>query len=518
MIKIKRPLLIILVGAIIGIIYGLYLNISIAITIILLALLLYLIQKNKKKAFYFFTKRKIIILIFLISIISFSLYIILLNSQYEKIYNKIPENTEIIATIISEAKETEYYNSYEIKVNNKKFLLYAKKNFFPKLEYGMKVKIEAEYSKPQEARNYKGFSYKNYLKTKKIYGSFKAGKIEIIEKNRVNKILLYSNKMRNKIIKTIKQILPEETQGLMLGMLIGENSEIQENITESFSKSSLSHIVAISGSHITYIILGISFVLTKSKVPKRGINILTIIALIIFMFLTRFSASVVRACIMGIVMLFSKVVYRKLDILNSIALSLIIILINNPYAIGDVGLQLSYFGTLGIIILNKPISNFLEKYMNKKIVEILSVTISAQIVIMPIMIFKFNTISTVFIISNLIAVPLSGVITLYGYANVFIGMVSLKIGKIIGIILNLLVKMLIWIAETTAKIPFATITTITPSVISIILYYIVLWKIYKKRNLKKIIYVIVSYVVILTVITYFPKQLTINFIDVGQRR
>lgn len=531
MINIKRPLLIILMGAIIGIIYGLYLKTSIAITIIILSLLLFLIQENKAKAFYFLAKRRKLILIILISIIISSLYITLTDYKYEKTYKKTPKNITTTATVVSEAKETEYYYSYEIKVQGKKYLMYVKKSNPQKLEYGMQIKLEAEYTEPQGARNYKGFSYKEYLKTKKIYGTFKANEITFLKENNINVLLEYSNKTRNKIIQTAKNILPDETEGLMVGILIGENEGISEEITENFSKSSLSHIVAISGSHITYIIIGLSFVLTKSKIPKRGTYILTIIALIIFMFITRFSASVVRACIMGIIMLFSKVLHRKLDILNSIALSLIIILIDNPYAINDIGLQLSYLGTLGIIFLNKPIGSFLEKHINKKIAEILSVTISAQIAIFPILILNFNTISTVFIISNLIAVPLSGVITIFGYVNIFAGMAFIEIGKILGVALNILTKTLIWIAEITAQIPFATITVTTPSNIFVIIYYLLLYLFLKKgktiiskiknkrkasvRSIKIILSILVTMVIIVNLI---PENLTIHFIDVGQRR
>lgn len=459
---------------------------------------------------------------------------ILVNNKYEETYKKIPENVTIVATVVSEAKETEYYYSYEVKVNNEKFIMYVKKNNQQNLKYGMKIRLEAEYTEPEDARNYKGFSYKYYLKTKKIYGSFKASKISIIKENDVNILMQYSNKLRNKIIEVTKEILPEETEGLMIGILIGDNEGILEEITENFSKSSLSHIVAISGSHITYIIVGLSFILTKSKIPRRKMHIITIIALIIFMFITRFSPSIVRACIMGIIMLFSKVVYRKPDILNSIALSLLIILINNPFAIMDIGLQLSYLGTLGIIFLNKPISNFLKKYINKKIAEILSVTISAQISVIPIIAINFNTISTVFIISNLLAVPLSGIITLFGYANVFIGMMFIELANKIGIILNLLTKTLILIAEITAKIPFSTVTVVTPSIIFIMGYYLTIYmflkdnrrqylinkltNLLKKVNKKIVLRVaIVAISVMVIIVNIIPKNLNVHFIDVGQR-
>ena len=518
MILIKRPALTILIGTIIGIIYGLYLKIGIAFTIILLGLLLFLIQKNKKKLIYFLYKRKKIILIFFISMIISILYTISVNNKYEKIYKEIPKEIKTTATIVSEAKQTEYYYSYEIKISNKKFIMYVKKDYPQKLKYGMKIILEGEYIEPTEDRNYKGFNYKEYLKTKKIYGSIKAEKISIIKENDVNFILRISNSTRNKVIEIAKKILPQETEGLLIGILIGERRYIPENTTENFSKSSLSHILAISGSHISYIIIGITYILTKSKTSKKGMYIITIFSLIFFIFITNFSPSVIRACIMGIILLFAKIVYRKPDILTSISVSLLIILIDNPFAIKDIGLQLSYLGTLGIVYLNKPISNFLEKYMNKKVSEILAITISAQIMVLPVTIINFNNISTVFIISNIIATPLTGGIILLGYANILIGAISLEIAKVIAIVTHSLVQLLIWTAEITAKIPYSSITTITPHIITVIYYYIFIYAICRKNRVKQASIIFLILIISITFIDIIPQKFKIHFVDVGQRR
>lgn len=518
MILIKRPALTILIGTIIGIIYGLYLKTGIAFTIILLGLLLFLIQKNKKKLIYFLYKRKKIILIFFISMIISILYTISVNNKYEKIYKEIPKEIKTTATIVSEAKQTEYYYSYEIKISNKKFIMYVKKDYPQKLKYGMKIILEGEYIEPTEDRNYKGFNYKEYLKTKKIYGSIKAEKISIIKENDVNFILRISNSTRNKVIEIAKKILPQETEGLLIGILIGERRYIPENTTENFSKSSLSHILAISGSHISYIIIGITYILTKSKTSKKGMYIITIFSLIFFIFITNFSPSVIRACIMGIILLFAKIVYRKPDILTSISVSLLIILIDNPFAIKDIGLQLSYLGTLGIVYLNKPISNFLEKYMNKKVSEILAITISAQIMVLPVTIINFNNISTVFIISNIIATPLTGGIILLGYANILIGAISLEIAKVIAIVTHSLVQLLIWTAEITAKIPYSSITTITPHIITVIYYYIFIYAICRKNRVKQASIIFLILIISITFIDIIPQKFKIHFVDVGQRR
>lgn len=518
MILIKRPAVTILIGAIIGIIYGLYLKIGMALTVTLLGLLLFLIQKDKKKLICFLYKRRKIILMFFISTIISILYTISVNNKYEKFYNKIPENIRTIATVVGEAKETEYYYSYEIKINQKRFIMYVKKNNPEKLKYGMEIILEGKYIEPTEDRNYKGFNYKEYLKTKKIYGSFKAEKISVIKENNVNFILRISNNTRNKVIEIAKKILPKETSSLLIGILIGERQYISEDITENFSKSSLSHILAISGSHISYIIIGITFILTKSRTSKKGMYIITILSLIFFIFITNFSSSVIRACIMGIIVLFAKIVYRKPDILTSISVSLLIILIDNPFAIKDIGLQLSYLGTIGIVYLNKPIANFLEKYMKKKIAKILAITISAQIMVLPVTVINFNNISTVFIISNIIAAPLTGGIILLGYANVLIGVISLDIAKIIAILTHSFVQLLIWTAELTAKIPYSSITTITPHLITVIYYYIFIYAIWRKKLVKKVSIIFLILIICITSIDIIPKKFKIHFVDVGQRR
>ena len=396
--------------------------------------------------------------------------------------------------------------------------MYVKKNNPEKLKYGMEIILEGKYIEPTEDRNYKGFNYKEYLKTKKIYGSFKAEKISVIKENNVNFILRISNNTRNKVIEIAKKILPQQTSSLLIGILIGERQYISEDITENFSKSSLSHILAISGSHISYIIIGITFILTKSRTSKKGMYIITILSLIFFIFITNFSSSVIRACIMGIIVLFAKIVYRKPDILTSISVSLLIILIDNPFAIKDIGLQLSYLGTIGIVYLNKPIANFLEKYMKKKIAKMLAITISAQIMVLPVTVINFNNISTVFIISNIIAAPLTGGIILLGYANVLIGVISLDIAKIIAILTHSFVQLLIWTAELTAKIPYSSITTITPHLITVIYYYIFIYAIWRKKLVKKVSIIFLILIICITSIDIIPKKFKIHFVDVGQRR
>ena len=336
--------------------------------------------------------------------------------------------------------------------------------------------------------------------------------------------------------------MPKRTANLLLGILIGERDNIQEDIIESFRTANLSHILAVSGAHTSYIILGITYLISKSKTPKRIGYIITIINLLIFIIITGASYSVVRACIMAIVVIGAKICYRKENFFTSICISLIIILIQNPFAINDIGLKLSFMGTAGIVIFNKSITNFFIKLkIKQKIAEALSVTFSAQLMIMPITILNFNTISLTFFISNILASPLLGIIIIFGFISIFISSILNPISKVLFLILHIFLELLILVSKVTEKIPGSSILVKTPNILFAIVYYILILffnyffvikqnptrrfhkkiiKIITIKNIKnafKVIAVVFLIMLLLTrIVRIINPTLKIYFIDVGQ--
>lgn len=463
-----------------------------------------------------------------------------LDIKYENFYKKVDDFIELETVVISSQKQSEYYNSYIVKgitgdFKNKKFILYVNKG--TKLEYGDKIKIAGEFYKPEDARNYKGFSYKKYLQTEKIYGTVNVEKLELKSQNNTIFVFEVSNKIRNRLIQQIKTILPEETEGLLIGLILGDKNYISDEIRQNFQKSSLAHILAVSGAHVSYIILGISYIISINKVSKKSGYFFIICILIVFIFITNFSVSVIRACIMSIILIISKVIHRKSDIQNIIAISLLIILIFNPYSINSMSLQLSYLGTIGVIFLNPVIEKFLATKSVKlqNINKIVSVPISAQIAILPIMIKNFNTISFTFLISNLIAMPLLGICIIGGYLITIFSFIFLELAKKIGILLNLVLNVLILVAKFCGSLKLSNVYVIMPSLLTIIIYYVFIIylvclfylknsrkniiKILKKMNYKKIALLVVLLIFIIEIpYSNYNGKLKIYFIDVGQRR
>lgn len=215
---------------------------------------------NKKIARYIkvYVKHNAIFL-FCISAIISNTYLIYLNKDYESIYKNDEKDISGIAIVISPKDEKEYVNSYVIKIRdgdykNKRFILNVKKNV-EELEYGDLIEFSGKYITPDKARNYRGFDYSKYLKTKEIYGTINKTSIKILNKKELMPLLIYSNSIRNSIIEKANSILPQKEASLLIGILLGEKNDISEETIEAFQKSSLSHILAVSGMHVSYIIL-----------------------------------------------------------------------------------------------------------------------------------------------------------------------------------------------------------------------------------------------------------------------
>lgn len=547
----KRPILIAALGYIIGIVWGLSFKV-VLIFCSIIAICMLIVEKNKNilRIIKLVINKKVTILL-LIFIIAGFIHIKFLKYDYEKIYISL-ENVNIVGTIVSSKKEKQYINEYKIeteKINNiklkKKFILLTKNK---EIEYGNKIKLEGTYIKPSKSRNYRGFDYSNYLKTENIYGTIEQnGKIELIKEKNINYLFINLYKVKNKIIKNINNKFPEETRGVFLGILLGDKSSIEEDVRQNFADSSLSHILAVSGTHISYVVICISVLFKKLKLNKNIRKVLTSLVLFMYLYLVDFSVSATRAVIMSTIVIMQMLFYRKQDTITTIAFSSIIILINNPYSILNIGFLLSYGGTIGIILFVNRISieskeDFFQRFKSY-LKDICIVTISAQTIIMPIIIYYFNTISFTFIISNIIASLIIGPIIMIGLVIIAISFFKIPIISLIIRFYNILIVILVRTADIISKIPMSKIYLKTPTTLEIIFYYSVVFLIalliyIKKSNRKFIkktiqidiynlknffinnrnkVLIFISIVSLISITSIkIPKELKINFIDVGQ--
>lgn len=530
---------------------GLYLHISIAF---LLCFSIFIVVL----AYYKFHKISYIIFISFILFGFFSVNIT--DYYYFTVYNDLQQEKEytIEAIIVSDVIEKEYKNVYEIelrKVNGdlkyakKRWLLQVKNsniNVSQKLQFGDHIMFKGKIEIPSSARNYMGFDYQRYLKSEKLYGTIISNySIEVVQQNKSGKLEKIWHDVKNSIKEKIYRFLPNEASKLCIGILIGEREDISEDMSNYFKKSNLTHMLAVSGAHISYIILGLIKLLKKANYKFR--QILIMFFLCFFIGLTGFTPSVQRAGVMAILLLIAKLLHRKVDLYTSLAFSSFAILLYNPYVILNIGFQLSYGGTIGIILFQEKLAKLFPKMIN-----ILTVTISANLVIIPIIAFHFNTLSFTFWISNLFAGPLLGVIIILGFILYFTSFLSTTLATLVAIPLKYILSLLIIIAKYSAKIPFSSVLIRTPFFFEIVIYYFIICNfssfkvkiklmldMLKQKNLKKqsnihenyvenniekrnficlicIILIIIIIVSICIIIFKSRNSLQIYFVDVGQ--
>ena len=358
----KRPLLIVTISYILGIIIGVYFQQSI-LFILLTGITGIVFWKIIKK------KKSVIIAICIVPCLLSCEQTNNLNNKYNKMYKLADENITITGTVCSQIKETDYKYSVNIKLENKlKLTVYIdKRENVSKLEYGNKISVTGTYKKPTEKRNYKGYDYMKYLKTKKICGSLMVdGEVKLVKTKKINPIFTIINKLSLLIKQNLKKLLPEQEAELEQGILLGDTSDIESDIKDDFRECNLSHMLAVSGTHLSYLVLGINTVLSKKAFGIRRRKILSIIFILIFMVIVNMSPSVVRAGISTIIAIFATLIYRKQDTYTtiSIALCVFVVKITRVYDIKIFLLVLScIFTTLVFILcpLDTP-----EKKLTKK--------------------------------------------------------------------------------------------------------------------------------------------------------
>ena len=610
--NLKRPIVVIVIGYIIGIIWGLYFKLSIVLLYILIAILFY--RKNQRNSimsfliiflkkcfksqrntsFQFFSihryvryiklifTKQVICFMAISSIISNTI-LIFQEKRYENLYPE--ENISVEGIVVSNQEEREYKNRYKLNVltvnssdkyQSTQMYIEVKKDI--SFQYGDKVMLQGEFRKGSKQRNTGGFDYQLYLKSIHIYGTLKVENYKKISSDNANWFEKSMNDIKLAITRNIENLLEDQEQQIVKGFILGDTTALDEELKEKFQIANISHVLAVSGMHIVYIVIGIEIVF-KKWLGKRHVKYVVIIGLVFYMALTGYTSSIVRAGIMGMMNIVAFLVYRKNDIWTSIAISLGIILIQNPYAITGVGLQLSYLGTIGIILFNKSIKQYFDnrKWIknnisikrSKRISQIvenlkdmIAVTLSAQLMILPVMLYHFNMIGIYFVITNILVSIVTGPIMFLSVIFVFSSFIQLQISQFISIFLSLGIKCFIQISNL-ANLPFSKIYVPTPNILFIIIYYIAILignqiyriytskylnttqtrvknlialvkyklyekkkkirkiyqKILKERNVKVFIvktYKVIFFIVFLVGIYQFPKNLEIHFLDVGQ--
>ena len=310
----------------------------------------------------------------------------------------------------------------------------------------------------------------NYSSGVYITGFISGGTQTEVEDDGYRSPYYYAIMLRRYMHNKIYQYLPSNEASIVSSVALNITDGISEEVKTDFRDSGIYHQLAVSGQNMG-IIVQFCFLLLHRFLGKRKSALITIGPLILFMAVTGFSPSVVRSGIMNIIYLLGLTLGRRADSLNSLGAALIIMCLINPFNAVNVGLQLSAYATLGLIILTGPITRIFRKlYLPKskksrKIIKLLyssvGQTLAATLLLIPVSILQFGYISIIGIVTNLLTLYISLMMLVIAAALLAISAIPFT-GFIVYpgmIVVGLMTKYIIAVAHIMAKVPFATIPT-----------------------------------------------------------
>lgn len=344
-------------------------------------------------------------------------------------------------------------------VNEKKsqgnILVFVQK--YSEMKYGDKVKIICEIKDPGE---FDGFSYANYLAKSDIYSvCYQPKSIALISEGNGNKFYTVILKIKNSFKYEINKVFPEPSAGILRALFLGDKGGISQSIKDDFALIGISHIIAISGYHVAIIVGFFSLILLQISLSQKKSFWITILFILFFVFLTGAGASVVRAGVMGAIMLAAINSGRISKAKNAIVFAGVIMLISNPLLLRfDLGFILSFAAALGIIYF-LPILERLLFWVPEKLGmrAVLAVALSAQLAVMPIVIFNFDKLSLVSPLSNFLVLPFIPLIMFLGFTAVLFGFLNIILGKIIGFFAWIFLAVVIKTVKILARMPFVSV-------------------------------------------------------------
>ena len=342
---------------------------------------------------------------------------------------------------------------------------------YPQFHYGDRVRLYGELQEPGE---FEGFDYGNYLSRYGVYSVMYYPKIEVLETGQGNLFWAGMVWMQTVFLDHINRLLPEPHASFEAGLLVGARKGIPDVLMEKFNITGLTHIIAISGYNITIIIAFVMWAL--SGLPRKMAFIVAVGAIVLFTLFVGASPAVVRASIMGILGLLALNYGRQSNIHLTILWTAFFMVLWNPKILWwDVGFQLSFAAVLGLIY----VAPLFEKYGNKLpeafgIREAILMTLSAQVMALPIIIFNFGRLSLISPISNLLVAFALPPAMLFGFIAVLLSFVSFPLALIPAYITWGILTYIIKVIELTAAIPYASVDIPGMKVWMMFGYYILL--------------------------------------------
>ena len=329
-----------------------------------------------------------------------------------------------------------------------------------------------------DTHNPGGFNYKEWLFRNEITHQLylAKGSWAMLPTKKSNQYLqVLQQKIRNRLQ---QNITGKQEKAVAAALLIGYKQDIDSDLMKAYSNTGVIHVIAISGLHLGLIyglLIGIFGWLPDSIIKKWTAPPIMLLVLWGFALLTGAGPSIVRAAVMFSFIIIATIVKQNSSILNALAASAFFLLLLHPFYLWDIGFQLSYAAVLSIVLYQKNIFDsiyFKYKWM-QACWQLNAVTLSAQVLTLPLVVYHFHQFPNYFLFSNFIVVPLSSII-LYGCLLILPLGSFAYLGKALSVATSWLISSMNWIIQKMNALPFATTNNLEINTAEVLLFFTII--------------------------------------------
>ena len=307
-------------------------------------------------------------------------------------------------------------------------------------EYGEIIRLRGELKTPPENEE---FSYRDYLARQGIHSYMTKSEVTRLPGNNGSFIKKVIYSFKSDLVENTYKIFQDPEASLFAGILFGVDTGLPKKLQDAFKNTGTAHIIAISGFNIA-IIAGLFFSFFKWALKNERLGaVLAVLFVFLYAFLVGGDPAVMRAAIMGSLSLFARQVGRRNAGINTLAVVALIMALFNPLTLWDVGFQLSFFATLGLILYAEPLSIItarlierITKQENSALTNIINdnviLTLAAQVMTIPLMAYYFQRFSLISFIANPFILPVQPAVMILGGLAVFVSLPILPLGQLLA--------------------------------------------------------------------------------------
>jgi competence protein ComEC len=331
---------------------------------------------------------------------------------------------------------------------------------YPTVRYGDTVVISGTLEKPENFETDTGreFNYRMYLAKDGIHYVLAHATARVTSHGNANPIIGSLLSVKRQFLEQLRQVLPEPQVSLMGGLLVGATESFSDELEAAFRETGIIHIVVLSGYNVTLVADAIMRAL--AFLPLAASMTFGALGIVLFAVMTGASATVVRASIMALIVLFARAFGERYDMTRALFLAGLIMVLHNPYIVAfSPSFQLSFMATLGLIWVSPLIErtfHFVPTHFGIR--EFATATASTQLFVLPLLLYQTGTLSLVALPTNMLVLAFIPVTMLTGFLTGLVTFVSPVIAMPLALVTHILLTLEIYVVQLMSSLPFASVT------------------------------------------------------------